>query len=165
VRELSRDIGIVQEPELSAPVASKNFQVARLEDADKLSIPVAQPRPQVLRVLCVDENDADPDGLEPLVRARLRSLGQSGAAMVYLDTVGGDLPGGFIPRVRYQRTETGWRVTVRVLRNNKVEQTEQVTLSGDAAAAAAQIADAIVKAVTTASSRSAGEVSAVGGGL
>lgn len=154
VRDLAHDIGIVQEPELSAPAASKNFQVARLNDDDKLSIPVAQPRPQVLRVICVDENDADPDGLEPLIRARLRGLVQAGsAAIVYLDTVVSELPGGFIPRVRYQRTEAGWRATVRVLRNNKVEQTEQITLSGDAAAIAVQMADAIVRAVTTVSAR------------
>jgi hypothetical protein len=146
---LSRDIGIVQEPELSAPAASKNFQVARLTDEDKQAIPVAPPRPQVLRVLCLDDNDLDPDGLEPLVRARLRSLAQSasGAGIVYLDTVVGELPGGFVPRVRYQRSGTGWQVTLRILRNNKMERTEQITVTGDAASAAREIADAIVKAV------------------
>ena len=155
VRDLSRDIGIVQEPELSAPAASKNFQVARLNDEDKLAIPVAQPRPQVLRVICVDDNDADSDGLEPLVRARLRGLAQagSGAGIVYLDTVVSELPGGFVPRVRYQPADGGWRATVRILRSNKVEHTEQIALTGDKTAAADRIAEAIVKAVAAASAK------------
>lgn len=150
VRDLSRDIGRVQEPELSAPGASKNFQVARLSDEDKLAIPVAQPKPQVLRVICVDQTDADPDELEPLVRARLRGLTQGGAAIpvVYLDNVVSDLPGGFVPRVRYERVNDGWRATLRILRSNKVAHTQELTLPSDKNRAAAQIADAIVNAVS-----------------
>jgi WD40 repeat protein len=152
VRDLSRDIGMIQEPELSAPASSRNFQVARLHDEDKLAIPLAQPLPQLLRVICMDENDADPDGFEPLTRARLRRLAQSGsgAGLVYLDTVGSELPGAFVPRVRYERVAGGWRATVRILRSNKVEHTEQVTVTGGAEETAAKIGDVIVKAVQAA---------------
>src|ERR1035441_6705567 len=78
------------------------------------------PKPQLLRVVCEDDNQDDPLQLRSLVREKLRALSYAQtrgneaveAAVVYLDATDDDLPGALQPKLRYQ--VSGDKVSVRI---------------------------------------------------
>lgn len=154
VPQLARDTGGIQQPLLMSARAGNDFPVAMLTAEDKGSIPIAQPRVQLLRVLCLDLTMSDSAGLQPLVRARLRDASQppqgaaasTAAGIVYLDDVTEDLPGALVPTVQYSRTVDGVQATVRLRRGPTVVHERALTLPLDLNTAAAQLAEEIGRA-------------------
>jgi hypothetical protein len=146
VEGLARGIGGIQKPVLSSPRGS-SFPIAMLNEEEKRAIPLARAKPQLLRVLCLDENDGAV-GLTPQLRARLRQLSYSSAsgspqvepALVYLDNVLDDLPGAILPRVRYRRSRDGLKVTLRLFRDNVALHQHELNLPKDAEEAASRLA-------------------------
>jgi WD40 repeat protein len=154
VPALAREIGGIQRPRISAP-RGNDFPIGLLTAGDRAGIPLASPKPQLLRILCFDENDADEIGLEPLLRARLRELSQPLARgansadpkLVYLDNVVGDVADALMPRVRYQRTSGSLRATLRLVRGSSVIHQQDVTLPENASAASQVLAAEILAAI------------------
>jgi uncharacterized caspase-like protein len=155
VVELAHDIGGIQQPLVSSP-AGQSFPIGLLSDQDKRAIPLANPKPQLLRVQCFDDQDGDSLGLAQRVRALLREASRpvargsaaSEPALVYDDDVLNDIPSAMSPLVRYQVQGGKLEAKVRIHRDNKMVSDDTLTLDPDPAAAARQIADAIIKAAT-----------------
>jgi hypothetical protein len=157
VETLAKDIGGIQRPILSAP-NSVSFPIAMLTDEDKRNIKLASVKPQLLRIICNDENDLDPLKLTALTREKLRNLafltarGGSGgqeAPFVYLDAVTDDLPGAVIPKVRYQRSGNLLLVRITLVKDGKPLGAVQTLTapSADAEKARDLIVDAITQAL------------------
>jgi len=108
VPELAQGIGGIQKPVVSSP-GGQSFPIALLTQGDFAKIPLAQVKPQLLRVICQDDDDSDPLRLEPALRAELRAAstpmtrGSEGRepALVYLDEVVGDVADAYTTRVHY----------------------------------------------------------------
>jgi hypothetical protein len=122
------------------------------------AIPLANPKPQLLRVQCFDNQDGDSLGLAQRVRALLKEAsqpvtrGNAGPepALVYVDDLLDGIPSAMSPLVRYQVQAGKLEATVRLRRENQVVSADTLTGNADPAAAARQIADAIIKAATKA---------------
>ena len=73
VHDLAKSIGGIQKPLIAAPKGT-GFPVALLTVEDRAKIPMALPRPQLLRVVCEDGNQGDPLHLRALLREQMRAL-------------------------------------------------------------------------------------------
>jgi hypothetical protein len=117
VPDLARSIGGIQKPVIVAP-KGRGFPVSLLTVEDRAKIPLALARPQLLRVICSDEDDLDPLHLRDQLREQMRALsyaqvrGAEDPQVEYLDATDDDLPGAFSPRLRYR--VSGDTVTVRI---------------------------------------------------
>jgi hypothetical protein len=154
VEQLASGIGGVQRPLVSSP-GGQSFPIGLLNDEDKRAIPLANPKPQLLRVECRDELDGDPRVLTARVRSLLRVASQPATRrqggpeppLVYIDDVVDDVPSAMSPRVRYVGKGEKLEVTIRLYRDNQMVSVDTLTLEADPATAAREIADAIIKAV------------------
>ena len=135
--DLARSIGGIQRPVIAAPKGT-GFPVALLTPEDRAKIPLAMPRPQLLRIVCEDDNQDDPLSLRSLVREQLRALNyaqargdETGAAEVmYLDATDDDLPGALQSKLQYQ--VSGDKVSVRIRLTSGKDTVAEETLSGRA---------------------------------
>ncbi len=150
VPELARGIGGIQTPVVSSP-AGQSFPIALVEREDWDKIPLAHVKPQLLRVTCLDEDDADRLQLAPALRAELRAAGMpatrgptsAGPPLVYLDQVADDVADAYLPQVRYWVEADHVRVRVRLLGAHRIERTLDIP-SKDPAELAKQIGREIV---------------------
>jgi WD40 repeat protein len=154
VVQLASDVGGIQQPQISSP-GGRSFPIGLLSDEDKRAIRLANLMPQLLRVQCFDEQDGDSLGLAQRLRVRLkeatqpvtRGAGAPEPSVVYVDEVL-DIPSAMTPVVRYQIQSGKVVARVTLRRDSKPVSNTTVTASADPAAAAHQIADAIVQAAT-----------------
>jgi WD40 repeat protein len=118
VPQLAKSIGGIQRPVIAAP-KGRSFPVAMLNREDQAKIPLAMAMPQLLRVLCVDDQLKDGLGLRDPLREQLRAVNDTrgpgnGAGNVdYLDATDDDLPGALSPRLQYK--VTGNSVSVHII--------------------------------------------------
>jgi WD40 repeat protein len=154
VPELSKTIGGIQRPIIAAP-RGRGFPVALLTAEDRARIPLALPRPQLLRVTCEDSDGLDPLHLRSALREQLRALaydqsrGGQDAAVLYLDSADDDLPGALRPSVRYQISDQSVSVRIRLIVDEKsvAEATEIFTMKD-----AHTLADAVATKIVALSS-------------
>ena len=135
VPDLARSIGGIQKPLIAAP-KGRGFPVALLTPEDRAKIPLALARPQLLRVICSDEDDLDPLHLRDQLREQMRAMnyaqvrGAEDAQVEYLDSTDDDLPGALSPRLRYRVSGDFVTVRIRLIANEKTQAEE--TVSGSA---------------------------------
>ncbi len=154
VEVLAAGIGRIQPPVVSSP-QGQTFPIGLFTEEDRRSIVLAAPKPQLLRVSCLDADDADPSGLTNRVRTLLRDLSEpvtrqrsgSEPPVIYLDSVVDDLPSALIPRVRYNLRDGKIQARMRLFRDNRAIADEQIAPEPDPAHAARSIASAILAAV------------------
>jgi hypothetical protein len=132
---------------------------------DRSRIPLALPRPQLLRVICGDANFDDPLELQPLLREKLRAINDVSERgdtpkefpVMYLDAAK-DLPGAFNPKLIY--AVDGENVTVRIRltsgKDTVAEQTVSASLTDKQALAAMLAQKVVAMAVQAAETRSPG---------
>ena len=137
VEELAEGIGGIQRPTVSSPKGS-SFPIGILDAADKQAIHLASAKPQLLRVICLDENDDDSTWkvCEPLreLREQLREASHPLALaetlaeplLVYLDDVVDDVAGALVPRVRYVVSNGGVRAKLTLRRDGRLVAERQV---------------------------------------
>ena len=131
VPEFAQGIGGIQQPVVSSP-KGQTFPIALLTPEARRQIPLPVLKPQLLRAICLDEDDTDRLGLAAAVRAQLRAESipatrgetRREPPLVYLDQVSGDVPDAYTPQVRYWVESGGVRLRLRVLRGQeRVERT------------------------------------------
>ena len=147
VPDLAKSIGGIQKPVIAAPKGT-GFPVALLTAEDRAKIPLATAKPQLLRVLCENEDQEDPLNLQTLVREQMRALNYAGvrgdgsstgeAAVMYLDATDDDLPGALAPKLRYAQTGDAVRVRVKLVAKGKSAPEQTVTGSASGKHALAQ---------------------------
>jgi WD40 repeat protein len=152
VPDLAKSIGGIQKPVIAAPKGT-GFPVALLTQEDRAKIPLATPKPQLVRVVCEDNNQDDPLQLRPLVREQLRALsyaqargdGTAQAEIIYLDAADDDLPGALQPKLRYEFLSGKISVRIRLTSGNTTIADQAVSASGnDTRALAKMLATKIV---------------------
>jgi hypothetical protein len=136
VPDLAVSIGGIQKPEIAAP-RGRGFPVAMLTPDDRGKIPIALPKPQLLRVLVEDTNQDDPLGLRDPLRAGLRALNDvqvrgdgtkaPEAPVMYLDAADDDLPGALAPRLLYTVSGDNVSVRIRLVADHKTVAERTVT--------------------------------------
>ena len=148
VPDLARSIGGIQKPVIAAPKGT-GFPVALLTREDREKIPLATVKPQLLKVVCENEDQEDPLDLRTLVREQLRALNyaqaRGDAAVIYLDATDDELAGALAPKLRY--VQSGDQVSVRVKLVAKEKTIPDQTITGstsDKQALARKLADTIV---------------------
>jgi len=149
--DLAKSIGGIQKPVIAAPKGT-GFPVALLTPEDRAKIPLAMPKPQLLRVVCEDENQDDPLNLRSLLREQLRALNyaqargdRDGAEVMYLDATDDDLPGALQPKLRYEVSASKVSVRIRLTSGKDTVADETVSASaGDTQALAKLLAEKIV---------------------
>jgi WD40 repeat protein len=154
VEDLSRGIGGLQRPVLSAP-KGQTFPIGLLTLIDREKIHLASAKPELLRARVHDEDDLDSLKLEPAVRADLRANSMPAAPgspqhdpeIAYLDSVVDEVPDALIPLIRYSVEGQSLKVRLRLLRNGKPVWDRNLELAGtDAEKASQQLATEIVAA-------------------
>ncbi len=140
VPDLAVSIGGIQKPQIAAP-RGRGFPVAMLTVDDRGRIPLALPRPQLLRVLVEDDNQDDPLNLRDPLREQLRALNDlqvrgdgakaPEAPVMYIDASDDDLPGALAPKLLY--TVAGGKVSVRIRLVEERKTVAEQTISGSAA--------------------------------
>ena len=148
VLEYASGIGGIQEPIISSPTG-QTFPIALMSAADRAQIPLSQLKPQLLSVVCLDENLTDRLHLTGPVRASLRAATRpvmrggdaSYVPLVYLDDISDDIPGAYKPQVIYDSQTNHFRV--RLLRGDKVAAQRDVDLPKQAGSEA--LAERIVQ--------------------
>jgi len=126
VPEFAQGIGGIQQPVVSSP-KGQTFPIALLTPEARRQIPLPVLKPQLLRAICLDEDDTDRLGLAAAVRAQLRAESipatrgetRREPPLVYLDQVSGDVPDAYTPQVRYWVESGGVRLRLRVLLGGK----------------------------------------------
>ena len=138
VPDLAKTIGGIQKPVIAAPKGT-GFPVALLTLEDRAKIPLATPKPQLVRVVCEDNNQDDPLQLRSLVREQLRALsyaqargdGTAQAGIIYLDAADDDLPGALQPKLRYEVLAGQVSVRIRLTSGNNTLADQAVSASSN----------------------------------
>jgi WD40 repeat protein len=150
VPELARSVGGIQQPELVTP-QSQPFPVAVLTADDRLRIPLALPKQEVLQPLCLNEDQSDPLHLTSLLAEQMRAVeysfarGQE-APVVFLESTDEEFPGALMPRVLYRKSASVITARIRLYRNEE-QVAEEISVIGSEASLgslAAQLASKIV---------------------
>ena len=155
VPDLAVSIGGIQKPEIAAP-KGKGFPVVLLTVEDRAKIPLALPKPQLLRVLCEDENQDDPLNLRDPLREQLRALNDvqvrgdgsqaPEAPVMYMDATDDELPGALAPKLQYTVSGDKVKVRIRLVSNRKTVAEQMLTAAtADVPALAKTVAAAIVE--------------------
>ena len=122
VPQLAKNIGGVQQPQVSAP-RGETFDVAMVTQTERKAIPLSTEQPQVLRPVVFDEKAEDNDDtlkLLPPLREALNELdSQDEAGLVYLDY--GKLPGAVQPMCSYRVNGDVVRVKIDLQKDGKTE--------------------------------------------
>jgi hypothetical protein len=157
VPELARSIGGIQKPVIAAP-RGIGFPVALLTAEDRARIPLAIPRPQLLRVICEDDNQEDPLNLRTPLRERLRALNYAesrgtpagSSPVVYFDAADDDLPDALSPRVRYSVEAGTVKAHVRLVGDRKTVAEQTVTgVASDPGGLVSTLVDTILSLAST----------------
>jgi hypothetical protein len=127
---LAAGIGGIQQPVISSP-GGQTFPIAMFTSADRAEVHLATLKPQLLRARVEDDDQNDPLNLDGPVREALRAASipvtrgevRSEPALVYLDSVAGDVADAFVPQVRY--LISGDKVQIRLRLVAGVNRTER----------------------------------------
>ena len=152
VEQLAKDIGGIQKPMVFAPT-DDSFEVGQLKTEDRLKIPLATPRPMILRPLFFDEAaDDDTLSLMKIVRARLRDesfvtgRGASPGILVFVDD--DEFPGGIRPTGRYTVQGNNVTLTLRLRRDGiEIANTQVTGTKDDVPGLAAKVVEAVKEAI------------------
>jgi hypothetical protein len=151
VPQLARGIGGVQKPLVMAPRGT-SFDIGRLIEADRKALPLAKPKPLILRPLLSNVEDGDDNlKLASLVRKRLaddsfNTSRASALTTVYVDA--DELAGAVRPTGTY--TIDGQKVSVRLALKQDGKTLNKLTVDGstdDVPGLAGKLAEAIERAV------------------
>jgi len=155
VPELARNIGGIQKPRIAVPRGGGSFDIGELLPEDRADIPVAEPKPLILRPT-IQSQDRIFDYLQvtEAFKERLRdtsfAISRGGnwieAPVVFVDA--DDMPGAILPSGRY--TVEGNKVTVQLalVRDKKGFATLQVKgRTDDVPGLARELVDALVRTV------------------
>ena len=127
VPQLARNIGGIQRPEIRSPSGnSKSFALGLISSvADKKEIPLASPRPLILRPVLLNRTlGIDNLKLTPLLREALREEsyatvhGRDTAALIFVDA--GEMPEAILPTGLYTITGETIKLTLNLVRNDQV---------------------------------------------
>ena len=132
VPQLAAGIGGIQRPMYAHPTGSGRFDVGQLTSVDRNRIPLAMPKPMVLRSNFQDERrPVDPLRLTALMDARLRDASARGgdASLVFVDA--GEFSGAYLLSGRYR--VSGESVTVRAFVFRGEEEVGTFEVSGSTA--------------------------------
>lgn len=147
VPQLARGIGGVQKPLVMAPRGT-SFDIGRLIEADRRALPLAKPKPLILRPQLANVEDGDDNlKLTSLVRKRLADEGFTtprGSAVLTVFVDADELAGAVRPAGTY--SIEGKNVRVRLVLKQDGQTLNQLTLDGstdDLSGFAAKIAEAI----------------------
>ena len=149
VPELARSIGGIQKPIIAAPKGS-GFPVALITKEDAQKIPLALPQPQLLRIVCEDNNQDDPLNLRDPLREQLRALSDVRSRgdhtdVMYLDATDDDLPDALAPKILYTVTGNDVSVRIRLVENRKTAAEQVIAAHADDPNLAKLLADKIVE--------------------
>jgi WD40 repeat protein len=123
VPTLAAEIGGIQEPLLATPRGGRSFDIGQLAEEDRSRIPVATPKPFVLRAVFQDEvRLVDHLRLAARVNEALRTASARGSEARFVFVDAADLPGAYTLAGRYEVTGTAISVTV-VLSRTDIEPT------------------------------------------
>jgi WD40 repeat protein len=134
VPELAKSIGGIQQPVIAAPKGT-GFPIAMLTPVDRAGIPVALPKPQLLRVVCEDDNQDDPLNLKDPLREQLRAVNdlrsrgdeRQESPVIYIDATDDDLPGALAPKLLYTVMNGTVSIRIRLVEDRKTVAEETVT--------------------------------------
>jgi WD40 repeat protein len=133
VPELAHDIGKTQQPLVATPRGGTSFPIGELLKEDREAIPLAQPKPMILRGNFQSEDRmVDYLQLTAIFRERLReastTVARGGswmdASMVFVDA--DDIPGAILPMGRYTVRSDRVAVTLTLVRDQEVFATLHV---------------------------------------
>jgi len=130
---LAKDIGGIQRPIVAAPRLGTSFDIGRVTSEDKTQIPLATPRPLVLRANFQDEERFDDHlSLTQRINQQLRELSARGrkAPLIFVDTA--EFPEAYSLAGRYRLAGETLQVTFRLFRGK--ERVGEFTVSGNPAA-------------------------------
>jgi WD40 repeat protein len=131
VPRLARQIGGIQEPRLSSP-QGESFAIGRMADGDRRKLPLAQPRPVILRSSFQDDarmKDILKLGQRFDDRLRLETYGVARGSLIYVDA--DDFPEAWQLSGRYKSEARGVRVTARLFQGAKEKAAFAVLLPLD----------------------------------
>ena len=149
---LTRGNGGVQRPEVMAPRGT-SFDIGRLVEADRKALPLAKPKPLILRPKLGNAEDGDDNlKLEALMRKRLtddsfNTPRGTAVTTVYVDAED-EVAGAVRPAGTY--TIDGKKVSVRLVLKQDGQTLNKVTVAGstdDLPGLAGKLAEAIEQAV------------------
>ena len=152
VPQLARGIGGVQKPLVLAPRGGASFDIGRLVESDRQALPLAQPKPLILRPLLSNAEDGDDNlKLASLVGKRLAddsfSTPRGGAVTtVYVDA--DELAGAVRPAGTY--TIDGDKVSVHLVLKRDGQTLNKATIDGstdDLPGLVGKLAEAVEQAV------------------
>jgi WD40 repeat protein len=147
VPELARNVGGIQRPLVASPRGS-SFDIGQFGEAEKRRVPLASPRPMVLRPSFLNARGRDVLELSTAVRRELaeqtRALvrGAEGAAVVYVD--GEELPGAVVPSGIYTVDGETVRVTLVLSKDGKEVEIDVIGTKADIAAKVVAAINALV---------------------
>ena len=120
VPQLAKDIGGIQQPQLAIPKGGASFDIGQLKQQERAQIPLATPRPLMLRAKFEDEaRPLDRLDLALLVNERFRAITGRGSdvTLVYVDAL--DASGAYRVSGRYQVDGTGVAVKVWLFKDSQ----------------------------------------------
>jgi WD40 repeat protein len=131
VPELARDIGGIQRPLKATPGAEYgSFYIGQLSAEDRARIPLASPRPMVLRASFQDEDRfVDSIGLTRRVNDELRALAAEGAAASFGFVDVSDFPDAHVVAGRYRLHADAVTVTFGISKGER--DLGRFTVEGD----------------------------------
>lgn len=151
VEQLAKNIGGIQRPLIFAP-KDDSFEFGQLKNEDKQKIPLAAPKPMILRPRFLD-TEADDDTLDLMkaLRALLRdesfvAARGSFATLVYVDDE--EFPGAIRPTGRYSVSGNTVTVLLRLRRDGVELSSMRVTgTKTDVPGLAMRVIEAVKEAV------------------
>jgi WD40 repeat protein len=147
VPELARNVGGIQRPLVASPRGS-SFDIGQFGEAEKRRVPLASPRPMVLRPSFLNARGRDVLELSVAVRRELaeqtRALvrGADVAGVVYVD--GEELPGAVVPSGIYTVEGETVRVNLVLSKDGKEVEIKVIGTKADIAAKVVAAINALV---------------------
>ncbi len=133
VPELAKDIGGIQRPLVAAPRGGTSFDIGRVTSEDKTQIPIASPRPLVLRAnFQDDERFIDHLGLTTRINNALREISARGrsAPLIFVDA--SEFPAAYSLAGRYRLIAETLRVKALLFRGD--QKVGEFTVAGNLSA-------------------------------
>jgi WD40 repeat protein/ankyrin repeat protein len=129
VVELAADIGGIQKPEIFSPYGSQSFDIGELNEEDKSTITLAQPKPIFLMSVFQEEVSLDDIlGIEQLVDETFLSMSSKGTGTPLIFVYAREYPAAY--RIRGQYTVTDDKLSARVNVFRDKERVASFTMDG-----------------------------------
>jgi len=129
VPELAADIGGIQKPQVFSPYGSQSFDIGELNEQDKISITLAQPKPMYLMSVFLEEESMDDVlGLEKMVDEAFRTVSSKGLQnLIFINAK--EFPDAY--RIRGQYSLNGDEVELKLNLFRGKEKAGSFTIKGN----------------------------------